>query len=75
MKDEYNAIETARIIDKFLETLDRENRIMFVRRYWYSDSIDDLAKLFNMSNHNISVRLSRTREKLKNRLIKEGVSL
>lgn len=75
VKDEYNAIETARIIDKFLKTLDRENRIMFVRRYWYSDSIDDLAKLFNMSNHNISVRLSRTREKLKNRLIKEGVSL
>lgn len=75
VKDEYDAIETARIIDKFLETLDRENRIMFVRRYWYSDSIDDLAKLFNMSNHNISVRLSRTREKLKNRLIKEGVSL
>ena len=75
VKDEFNAIETARIIDKFLETLDQENRIMFVRRYWHSDSIDDLAKLFHTSNHNISVRLSRTREKLKKHLIKEGVSL
>ena len=55
VKDEFNAIETARIID--------------------SDSIDDLAKLFHTSNHNISVRLSRTREKLKKHLIKEGVSL
>ena len=75
VEDEYNAIETARIIDKFLETLDQKNRIMFVRRYWYSDSIDDHTKLFKMSNHNISVRLSRTREKLKKHLIKEGVSL
>ena len=75
VKDEFNAIETARIIDKFLETLDQKNRIMFVRRYWHSDSIDDLAKLFHTSNHNISVRLSRTREKLKKHLIKEGVSL
>ena len=75
VEDEFNAIETARIIDKFLETLDQENRIMFVRRYWHSDSIDDLAKLFHTSNHNISVRLSRTREKLKKHLIKEGVSL
>ena len=75
VEDEFNAVETARIIDKFLETLDRENRIMFVRRYWHSDSIDDLAKLLHTSNHNISVRLSRTREKLKKHLIKEGVSL
>ena len=75
VEDEFNAIETARIIDKFLKTLDQENRIMFVRRYWHSDSIDDLAKLFHTSNHNISVRLSRTREKLKKHLIKEGVSL
>ena len=72
---EFSARETARMIDAFLETLDQKNRIMFVRRYWHSDSIDDLAKLFYTSNHNISVRLSRTREKLKKYLIKEGVTL
>lgn len=75
VEDEFNAVETARIIDDFLERLDPENRIMFVRRYWHSDSISDLAELFHTSNHNISVRLSRTRDKLKNHLIKEGVSL
>lgn len=48
---------------------------MFVRRYWHSDSIDDIAKLFGTGKHNISVRLSRTREKLKKYLDKEGVSL
>ena len=75
VEEEFNAIEIARIIDDFLKTLDQDNRIMFVRRYWHSDSIEDLAKLFGTSNHNISVRLSRTREKLKKHLIKEGVSL
>ena len=75
VEHEFNAIETARIIDAFLETLDQENRVMFVRRYWHCDSINDLAKLFHTSSHNISVRLSRTRGKLKKHLIKEGVSL
>lgn len=75
VEDEVNAIEAAHIIDDFLETLDKESRIMFVRRYWYSESITDIAKLFHTSNHNVSVRLSRTREKLKKHLIKEGVFL
>lgn len=75
MEDEFNAKEISRIIDSFLETLDKENRVMFVRRYWYSDSIADLAELFHTSKHNISVRLSRTRAKLKKHLTKEGVSI
>ena len=75
VEDEFNAGETALVIDRFLETLDKNNRVMFVRRYWHSDSIAELAELFHTSNHNISVRLSRTREKLKTYLIQEGVSL
>ena len=75
VEDAYNVVETAHFIDEFLETLDKENRIMFVRRYWHSDSIDELAKLFQTSKHNISVRLSRTREKLKKYLIEKGVLL
>lgn len=73
--DEFNAAETAQIIDRFLETLNQENRVIFIRRYWYSDSIEDIAKVFNTSSHNISVRLSRTREKLRKYLLKEGVSV
>lgn len=73
--DEFNANEISRIINEFLETLDKENRIIFVRRYWYSDSITDIAKQFGRNEHNISVRLSRTREKLKKYLIEEGVTI
>ena len=75
VENEFNAREIARFIDEFLSSLDKKNRILFVRRYWCSDSIDSLAKLFNTSKHNVSVRLSRTREKLKIYLVKKGVSL
>lgn len=73
VEDEFDAKETARMINDFLETLDEENRVMFVRRYWHAATIEELAELFYTSKHNISVRLHRTREKLKKHLIKKGV--
>ena len=73
MEEQWNAKEVAHSIDDFLEHLDRENRILFVRRYWYGESVSDLARLFQISNHNVTVRLSRIREKLKVRLQKEGI--
>ena len=75
VEDEIDARELARIIDDFLGTLDKQSRIMFVRRYYHSDSIDELARLFGTSGHNVSVRLFRIRNKLKKHLIKKGVSL
>ena len=75
VEDEIDTMEISKHINMFLEILDKENRILFVRRYWYSDSIEDLAKLFCTSKHNVSVRLSRTREKLKKYLSRKGVSL
>ena len=75
VEDEIEAKEAAEIINDFLDTLDPKSRIMFIRRYFYSDSIADLAELFSTSRHYISVRLSRIRKALKKHLIKEGVSL
>ena len=72
---EIDAKEAAREIDAFLETLEQENRVLFVRRYWHSDSIDDLAKLFGTSSHNISVKLSRMRKQLRNHLIQKGIAV
>ncbi len=51
VEEEVDAREAAETIDKYLETLDQQSRIMFVRRYWHSDSIGDLAKLFHISKH------------------------
>ncbi len=75
VEDEFNAKVTAEIIDRFLLSLDKDSRVMFVRRYYHSDSISDISELFETSNHYVSVKLSRIREKLKQHLIKEGVSL
>ena len=62
-------------IDRFLETLDPVNRAIFMRRYWLSDSITDIAETFGLTKHNVSVRLSRTRSKMRRYLEKEGIRL
>ena len=75
VEQEMEANELSDLLDGFLETIDKRSRIMFVRRYWYSDSISDLAERFQISNNNVSVRLSRIRGKLKRYLKKEGVEV
>lgn len=75
VEQEIAASELSRQIDRFLATLDEESQMLFVRRYWYSDSISDLAERFHTSNNNVSVRLSRIRNKLKIHLQKEGYEL
>ena len=75
VEDELEAKEVAGMIDAFLETLDKQNRILFVRRYWFSDSIPELAELFHLSRHAVSVKLSRIRKALKKHLREKGVSL
>lgn len=72
---EISAKELSGLLDRFLDTLDMENRVMFVRRYWYSDPVSDIAENFHMSSNNVSVRLSRLRGKLKKFLKKEGYEI
>ena len=65
--------ELARIIESFLDTLTTENRVIFMRRYWFSDSYKDIAEFVGLSEKNISVRLTRIREKMKQYLIEREV--
>ena len=75
VEDELAAKEVAGMINSFLGTLDRQSRVMFVRRYWHADSIEDIAVMFHKSRHYISVRLSRIRKALKQYLETEGISV
>lgn len=75
VEEAVSAREIGNMINEFLGQISRENRILFVRRYWYCDSIAELAACFHTTNHTISVRLSRIREKLRQYLMKEGVFL
>ena len=75
VEEEVAGKELAFLLNRFLGTLNRENRILFVRRYWYADSIGELAERFGASSNAISVRLSRVRGKLKKFLEREGYQL
>ena len=70
---EIEAKELARIIEAFLDTLTTEDRVIFMRRYWFSDSYKDIAEFMGLSEKNISVRLTRIREKMKQYLIEREV--
>lgn len=59
-------------IEMFLDSLDVESRIIFVRRYWFFDSITDIAERLSTNEHNITSRLYRIRQKLKKYLKKVG---
>lgn len=75
VEDEFSAGELSALLDRFLGTLKQDDRVIFVRRYWYADSIGDLAQRFHISSHNATVRLARIRDKLKVFLKKEGFEI
>lgn len=62
-------------INGFLGALDEEKRNLFLRRYWYLDSISDLARCFAMSESKVKTTLFRCRAQLRAHLEKEGYTL
>ncbi len=72
VETEAEAKELTGAINRFLLTLGREDRFLFVRRYFYADAVKDLAAMTGDSANRVSVRLFRIREKLKKTLAKEG---
>lgn len=64
-----------RFLNQFLEKQSSQNRIFFVRRYWYGDSISEIATAFHVSEEKVKSSLFRTRNHLKLALEKEGVVL
>lgn len=69
----YDARELTRYLNQFLKDLSREDRYLFMRRYWYGDRISDIAENLGFTPHKASVRLFRLRQKLLSILKKEGM--
>ena len=65
--------ETA--INRFLSTLAEEKRNIFIRRYWYLDSIADISKCFALSESKVKTTLFRCRNQFREYLEKEGYTL
>lgn len=59
----------------FLGTLTQEKRNLFVRRYWYLDSISAIADRFAISESNVKTTLFRIRGRFREYLKKEGYTL
>lgn len=62
-------------IEGFLDGLDQKSRVAFVKRYWFSEPLDQIAKDMNMRENAVAVKLLRIRKKLKDYLEKEGILL
>lgn len=62
-------------INGFLGTLSSEKRRVFLRRYWYLDSIAEITKRFGLSESKVKTTLCRCRTQMKNYLEKEGYIL
>ncbi len=67
--------ETAALISRFLRAQPELDRNLFLRRYWYLDSISALRERFHMSESQVKSRLHRTRLRLKEALLREGVTV
>lgn len=63
------------IINSFLGTLPRQQRMIFVRRYWYLCTMSEIATDYGTTESNVRSILFRTRNKLKIYLQKEGITL
>lgn len=67
--------ELSRTISAFLRSQTPENRMIFVRRYWYADSVSQIAQRYGISESAVMMRLHRTRDKLAGYLKKEGIAV
>ena len=64
--------EVTKGLERFLRELDTGSRVMFVKRYWYAESVAQIAETFGMKENSVSVKLMRLRKKLRKKLEKEG---
>ena len=62
-------------INAFLAALRRDDRVMFVRRYWFAQPLSEIADAFGTTENNVSVRLGRIRRKLHTYLERKEVTL
>ena len=72
VENEILAKELSGRINSFLERIKEKDRIMFVQRYWFCYSVEEIAKTVGVSKNYVTVHLHRTREKLRDYLKSEG---
>lgn len=72
---EFDKVELQETINIFLGTLSKEKCAVFVRRYWYVESIPEIAERYDMTENHVSVILTRLRKQLRSYLAERGFEL
>lgn len=67
--------DVGKLISKFLRSQEEYVRNVFIRKYFYFDSIREIAKRYSFTESKVKNMLFYTRNKLKDYLIKEGVEI
>ncbi len=75
LQSEYDNKMLAEALNRFLLSLDEEKRYIFVRRYYYSDSIGDISRSIGAGEGKIKTALFRARKALREFLEKEGFEI
>lgn len=70
-----DAVEFRSFINRFLRGLPKESRVMFIRRYWYGESVAEIAVACGCSEEKVKSSLFRTRNKLREAMAKEEIYL
>ena len=71
--EEMSASKLGEIISRFLKSESRNSRLIFIRRYFFEDTVRDIARLLHLSEANVKTSLHRTRARLAKFLSEEGV--
>ena len=71
--EQANAIRD--ILNGFLHSLPQQERTIFVRRYWFGETVPELARAFHYSESKVTSLLHRLRKRLKNHLEQEGITV
>lgn len=72
---EMDAREITRVLEAFLDGLSPEALYVFMRRYWYMEPVDEIAKSMRISSAAVYLRLDRLKKRLFKHLKKNGVVL
>ena len=62
-------------INKFLDSIDEEKRNIFIRRYWFMDTVESISVKYGVSKSKVKSTLFRIRKQLREFLEKEGYNL
>ena len=74
-EDRERSRELREALNGFLHGLPREERTIFVRRYWYGETVPEISRTYHYSESKVTSLLLRLRKRLKSHLEQEGIQV